>query len=61
MNAQLRNQRGADAYNAVCQMERRRNSEPQRPVTEAGENFILALVAVAALFVLAMRIAGVIQ
>jgi hypothetical protein len=61
MNAQLHNQRGADAYNAVCQRERRRNSEPRRPVTEAGENFILALVAVAALLVLAMRIAGVIQ
>jgi hypothetical protein len=33
MNTQLRNQRGADAYNAVCQLERRRNADYQRPMT----------------------------
>lgn len=27
MTDQLRNQRGADAYNAVCQLERQRNAE----------------------------------
>ena len=33
MNDQLRNQRGADAYNAVCNLDRRRNNEPRSPMT----------------------------
>jgi hypothetical protein len=43
MNTQLRNQRGTDAYNAVCQLERRRNSDYRRPMTR-GEVITAALI-----------------
>ncbi len=48
MNDQLRNQRGADAYNAVCLLDRRRNNEPRPPETK--EMMALCLLGIAIVF-----------